>query len=91
LPLGSEKFSLGVLGLPFREEGRPSSRKGRGPAGPKTWFSYGKPTPSRAGTGPPPADFRKAADIIKNKEHLNSEGFNEILKIKSGMNQNRQW
>lgn len=36
-------------------------------------------------------DFKKAADIIKNKEHLNSEGFNEILKIKSGMNQNREW
>ncbi len=37
------------------------------------------------------SDFRKAADIIKNKEHLNPEGFNEILKIKSGMNQNRKW
>lgn len=37
------------------------------------------------------SDFRKAADIIKNKEHLNSEGFAEILKIKSGMNQNREW
>jgi len=36
-------------------------------------------------------DFKKVTDIIKNKEHLNSEGFNEILKIKSGMNQNRQW
>jgi len=36
-------------------------------------------------------DFKKAADIIKNKEHLNPEGFNEILKLKSGMNQNREW
>ena len=36
-------------------------------------------------------DFKKAADIVKNKEHLNPEGFNEILKLKSGMNKNRQW
>ena len=35
--------------------------------------------------------FKKAYYIIKNKEHLNPEGFNEILKLKSGMNQNREW
>ena len=35
-------------------------------------------------------DFKKAADIIKNKEHLSSEGFNEILKFKKGMNRNRE-
>ena len=36
-------------------------------------------------------DFKKAADIIKSKEHLSLEGFNEILKLKSGMNRNREW
>jgi len=36
-------------------------------------------------------DFKKAADIIKSKEHLSSEGFNEIFKLKSGMNRNREW
>jgi hypothetical protein len=36
-------------------------------------------------------DFKKAADIIKNKDHLNSEGLNKILKLKSGMNRNREW
>jgi hypothetical protein len=36
-------------------------------------------------------DFKKAADIVKNKEHLNPEGFNEILKLKSGMTKNREW
>jgi LAGLIDADG endonuclease len=31
-------------------------------------------------------DFKKVANIIKNKEHLTSDGFNNILNIKSGMN-----
>ena len=36
-------------------------------------------------------DFKKACDIIKTKEHLvSSSAFNEILKIKSGMNLNRK-
>jgi hypothetical protein len=29
------------------------------------------------------------ANIIKNKEHLTSEGFNNIINIKSGMNRGR--
>ena len=37
-------------------------------------------------------DFKKVCDIIKTKEHLTSPSvFNQILKIKSGMNQNRKW
>ena len=37
-------------------------------------------------------DFQKVCDIIKTKEHLNSPlGLKQILKIKSGMNQNRKW
>ena len=36
-------------------------------------------------------DFKSAAFIIKNKEHLTSDGFNKILEIKSKMNQNRSW
>lgn len=35
------------------------------------------------------ADFCKAAQIIKNKEHLTSEGFNKIQVIKAGMNRRR--
>ena len=36
-------------------------------------------------------DFKKVCDIIKTKEHLTSPSvFNQILKIKSGMNQNRK-
>jgi len=35
------------------------------------------------------ADFKKVAEILKNKEHLTSEGFNKILEIKSGMNKVR--
>jgi hypothetical protein len=27
--------------------------------------------------------------MLKNKEHLTSEGFNKILKIKAGMNEER--
>lgn len=36
-------------------------------------------------------DFKKAALIVKNKEHLISEGFNNILKLKLSMNKNRSW
>jgi LAGLIDADG endonuclease len=37
-------------------------------------------------------DFKKVCDIIKTKDHLTSPSvFNKILKIKSGMNQNRKW
>lgn len=36
-------------------------------------------------------DFKKAAIIIKNKEHLTPDGLNKILEIKSKMNRNRSW
>jgi hypothetical protein len=36
-------------------------------------------------------DFKKVAEFMKTKEHLTSEGFNKILKIKSSMNQKRSW
>jgi hypothetical protein len=37
-------------------------------------------------------DFKQVCEIIKTKEHLTSPSvFNLILKIKSGMNQNRKW
>jgi LAGLIDADG endonuclease len=36
-------------------------------------------------------DFKKAAKLIKDKNHLTLEGYSEILKIKSNMNQNRIW
>jgi LAGLIDADG endonuclease len=37
-------------------------------------------------------DFKRVCDIIKTKDHLTSSSvFNQILKIKSGMNQNRKW
>lgn len=36
-------------------------------------------------------DFKKVCNIIKTKKHLTSDGFNEILEIKSRMNQNRKW
>lgn len=37
-------------------------------------------------------DFQKVSDIIKTKEHLTSPSvFNQIFKIKSGMNQHRKW
>ena len=35
------------------------------------------------------ADWCKAMEIIKTKAHLTEEGFNEILKIKEGMNKKR--
>jgi hypothetical protein len=34
-------------------------------------------------------DWSKVADMIKNKEHLTSDGVSKILKIKSGMNTGR--
>ncbi|KAH9865933.1 hypothetical protein IAQ61_008517 [Plenodomus lingam] len=34
-------------------------------------------------------DFCKAAELIKNKVHLTSEGINEIISIKNGMNKGR--
>jgi hypothetical protein len=34
-------------------------------------------------------DFFKVVDMLKNKEHLTSEGFNKILKIKASMNEER--
>jgi hypothetical protein len=35
------------------------------------------------------SDFKKVGEMLKNKEHLTSEGFNKILKIKAGMNEER--
>jgi len=35
------------------------------------------------------ADFKKAAELIKNKEHLTLGGFNKILEIKAAMNKVR--
>ena len=35
------------------------------------------------------ADFKKVAEIIKNKDHLTDKGFNEIKKIVDGMNLDR--
>lgn len=35
------------------------------------------------------ADFKEASQIVKNKEHLTSEGFNSIVNINSNMNQRR--
>ena len=32
-------------------------------------------------------EFNKVVEMIKNKEHLTKEGFDEILNIKSNMNQ----
>jgi len=34
-------------------------------------------------------DFKKAALLIKNKEHLTRKGLDQIKKIKGGMNKNR--
>ena len=36
-------------------------------------------------------DFKKVAELVKNKEHLNAEGLNKIIKIAKGMNLNREW
>jgi LAGLIDADG endonuclease len=35
-------------------------------------------------------DFKTVAELIKNKEHLNAEGLNKIIKIVKGMNLNRK-
>ena len=35
-------------------------------------------------------DFKKVAELVKNKEHLNAEGFNKIIKIVEGMNLDRK-
>ena len=34
-------------------------------------------------------DFKQAAALIKNKDHLTSQGLEEIRKIKAGMNKGR--
>lgn len=36
------------------------------------------------------SDFKKISKIIKTKDHLSLEGYNKILKIKSGMNLGRK-
>jgi len=35
-------------------------------------------------------DFKKVAELVKNKEHLNAEGLNKIIKIAEGMNLDRK-
>ena len=35
------------------------------------------------------ADFKKVAELIKNKEHLTAEGLSKIIKIVEGMNLDR--
>ena len=35
------------------------------------------------------ADFTKVADLMKDKNHLNQEGLDQIRKIKAGMNRGR--
>jgi hypothetical protein len=35
------------------------------------------------------ADFKLVAEIVKTQKHLTSEGFNQILNIKAGMNLER--
>jgi len=37
------------------------------------------------------ADFKKVAEIVKNKEHLTSSGFEQIKRINSTMNLRRPW
>lgn len=37
------------------------------------------------------ADFKKVAEIVKNKEHLTSSGFEQIQRINSTMNLRRPW
>lgn len=36
-------------------------------------------------------DFKKVAEIMKVNDHLTKEGFERIMRIKEGMNQNRLW
>lgn len=35
------------------------------------------------------ADFKKAAELMKNKEHLTEHGLEEIRRLKAGMNRGR--
>jgi len=37
------------------------------------------------------ADWCKAAELVKNKSHLSTEGFKEICQIKAGLNKGREW
>ena len=37
------------------------------------------------------ADFKKVAELVKNKEHLTESGFSEILKIVQQMNLDRNY
>ena len=37
------------------------------------------------------ADFKKVAELVKNKEHLNPEGLQKIREIAEGMNLSRKW
>jgi hypothetical protein len=37
------------------------------------------------------SDFKKVADKVNTKQHLTKKGFNEILNIKSSMNNRRPW
>lgn len=37
------------------------------------------------------ADFKKVAELVKNKEHLTSSGFEQIQRINSTMNLRRPW
>ena len=34
-------------------------------------------------------DFKRVAELVRNKEHLNTEGLNKIIKIVEGMNLSR--
>ncbi len=36
-------------------------------------------------------DFKRVAQIIKEKKHLTQPGLDEILEIRSGMNKGRKW
>ena len=36
-------------------------------------------------------DFKKVANLMKTNDHLSIKGFEKILKIKEGMNNNRMW
>ena len=36
-------------------------------------------------------DFKRVSELVKNKEHLNIDGLNKIIKITEGMNLNRKW
>lgn len=36
-------------------------------------------------------DFKKVAELVKNKEHLKIDGLNKIMKIVDRMNLNREW